>query len=333
MKSFVTVFALAPLLMLGAPPVHAQAQTVARRAGVRASPAAAAVPEPRFNIEKFNVHGATLITAEGLRLILAPFIGKGKDFGDVQRSARGVEKILYQPRLQRRSGDPARAADRPGEVEFESSKPRSARSSSRATSISTRPTSARACHRCSKDRRRISITSRITCASSTKTRPSRPPSVAQRHGGRPGRRGRSRRGRAPNKLSFTLDNTGTQQTGMFRAGVGYQNANMFNRDHVLNAQYVTAPNGDRCARPARLVSKQGTCSSSARNTRFRCTAWRFGGFSAGYSTVNSGVVANLFNISGSGSILGVRYNQNLEKIGDWSTSSATAWTGAPTGAR
>ncbi|MDO8595728.1 MAG: ShlB/FhaC/HecB family hemolysin secretion/activation protein, partial [Sulfuricaulis sp.] len=38
--------------------------------------------------------------------------------------------------------------------------------------------------------------------------------------------------------------------------------------------------------------------------------------SAGYSNVNSGVVANLFNISGSGSIFSARYNHNLQKVGD-----------------
>jgi hemolysin activation/secretion protein len=39
-------------------------------------------------------------------------------------------------------------------------------------------------------------------------------------------------------------------------------------------------------------------------------------FSAGYSNVNSGTVANLFTISGSGSIFGARYNHNLDKRWD-----------------
>jgi hemolysin activation/secretion protein len=38
--------------------------------------------------------------------------------------------------------------------------------------------------------------------------------------------------------------------------------------------------------------------------------------SVGYSNVNSGVVQNLFNVSGSGSILGLRYNANLRKLGE-----------------
>jgi len=43
------------------------------------------------------------------------------------------------------------------------------------------------------------------------------------------------------KFGVTLDNTGTKETGRLRVGLGYQNANMFDRDHVLNLQYVGAP--------------------------------------------------------------------------------------------
>ena len=120
----------------------------------------------------------------------------------------------------------------------------------------------------------------------------------------------------PNKLSVTLDNTGTQQTGNFRVGVGYQNSNLWNRDHVLNAQYVTAPNDDdRTNRLGLYPSKHVFILGG----QYRIPLYRYGDtleLSAGYSNVNSGVVANLFNISGSGSIFGVRYNQNLDKIGD-----------------
>ncbi|MFA5914298.1 MAG: POTRA domain-containing protein, partial [Burkholderiales bacterium] len=85
MKRLVVVLAIAPSLLLGAQLVQAQAP---------AQPAAAAAPapEPRFDINKFTVHGATLITAEGLRFILAPYIGKSKDFGDVQKALEALEK-------------------------------------------------------------------------------------------------------------------------------------------------------------------------------------------------------------------------------------------------
>ena len=120
----------------------------------------------------------------------------------------------------------------------------------------------------------------------------------------------------PNKLSMTLDNTGTQQTGLFRLGFGYQNSNVWNRDHVLNMQYVTAPNDDdRTNRLTLYPSKHVFIFGG----QYRIPLYRQGDsveFSAGYSNVNSGLVANLFNISGSGTVLGARYNQNLKKQGD-----------------
>ena len=45
----------------------------------------------------------------------------------------------------------------------------------------------------------------------------------------------------PYRFSLSLDNTGTPQTGNYRVGAGFQYANLFNRDHVLNVQYVTSP--------------------------------------------------------------------------------------------
>ena len=120
----------------------------------------------------------------------------------------------------------------------------------------------------------------------------------------------------PNKLSLTLDNSGTQQTGIFRLGFGYQNANMWGRDHVLNAQYVTAPNDDNKPDRLGLYPNKHVLIFGA---QYQIPLYRQGDsldFSAGYSNVDSGMVANLFNISGSGSIFGVRYNHNLKRIGD-----------------
>ena len=43
----------------------------------------------------------------------------------------------------------------------------------------------------------------------------------------------------PWKVSVTLDNTGTPQTGNYRVGLGFVHANLFDRDHMLTAQYIT----------------------------------------------------------------------------------------------
>jgi hemolysin activation/secretion protein len=118
----------------------------------------------------------------------------------------------------------------------------------------------------------------------------------------------------PYRFSLSLDNTGTPDTGDYRIGMGVQHANLFNRDHVLNLQYVTAPtqedNPDQLALPPNS----------------RVTIWGAGYHAplpslgdsidlvAGYANVNSGVVQNLFNISGSGRVYAGRYNLGLPRL-------------------
>src|SRR5262245_40037257 len=50
------------------------------------------VASPRFNIDRFEVAGATLISTEELERLVAPFTGSGKDFGDIQRAVEAVEE-------------------------------------------------------------------------------------------------------------------------------------------------------------------------------------------------------------------------------------------------
>ncbi|HEU0219334.1 MAG TPA: POTRA domain-containing protein [Gallionella sp.] len=109
----------------------------------------------------------------------------------------------------------------------------------------------------------------------------------------------------PQKFFVSLDNSGTHQTGDYRLGIGYQNANLFNRDQVLTMQFLTSPE------KADQVKIFGA--------GYRIPLYQYGDMIdllAGYSDVNAGVVENLFNVSGSGTVLGAHYNQFLVKIGD-----------------
>ena len=118
----------------------------------------------------------------------------------------------------------------------------------------------------------------------------------------------------PWRFSLSLDNTGTPDTGNYRIGAGFQYANLFNRDHVLNVQYVTSP------------SQEDNPDQLALPPNSRVTIWGAGYHAplpslgdsidlvAGYANVNSGVVQNLFNISGSGRVYAGRYNLGLPRL-------------------
>jgi len=118
----------------------------------------------------------------------------------------------------------------------------------------------------------------------------------------------------PYRFSLSLDNTGTPQTGNYRVGVGFQHANLFDRDQVLNLQYVTSPsqedNPDKLALPPNnsvLIVGAG----------YHVPLYSLGDsidLIAGYANVDSGVVQNLFNISGSGRIYAGRYNFGLPRL-------------------
>jgi len=107
----------------------------------------------------------------------------------------------------------------------------------------------------------------------------------------------------PRRVTLSVDNTGTPQTGSLRAGIGYQDANLTGRDDVLNAQFVTAP-------------------SNVNNVKifglgYHRPVYAWGGafdFIAGYSDVNSGTLQNLFTVSGSGTVLGARYTQTFPSV-------------------
>lgn len=280
-------------------------------------PAPAPVPEPRFDINKFTVHGATLVTAEGLQLILAPYIGKGKDFGDVQKALEALERSYTSKGYSAVQVILPEQQIDSGEVEFNVIEAKVGKvivegnkyydeANIRASVPQVREGQAPNI---------FQISDNLRLANEN---PAKQTTVLLRSGTEEGQVDAVVRvaDERPNKLSMTLDNTGTQQTGLFRLGLGYQNANMFNRDQVLSMQYVTAPNDDDKTNRLGLYPSKHVLIFGA---QYRIPLYSRGDtleFSGGYSNVDSGVVANLFNISGSGTILGVRYNHNLEKVGD-----------------
>jgi len=109
----------------------------------------------------------------------------------------------------------------------------------------------------------------------------------------------------PWRVTLSLDDTGTSDTGYLRSGFGYQHTNLFNRDHSLNFNYVTSPT------QANKVSIYGL--------GYHIPFYDLNSsldLIGGYSDVNSGVVQGLFSVAGSGVILGARWNYLLPKWGE-----------------
>jgi len=110
----------------------------------------------------------------------------------------------------------------------------------------------------------------------------------------------------PIKFFVSLDNTGSGETGYQRLGLGFQHANLWDKDHVLTMQYTTSPD------------HLSDVSIYGLGYHFPLYGYRSSlDIYGGYSDVNSGTVAGLFNVSGAGTVAGVRFNYYFDKQNDF----------------
>ena len=260
----------------------------------------------RFEIRSYRIEGNTLLQPAQIERVLAPFVGKQKDFGDVQRALEVLQE-LYQE-----SGYagiqitlPEQELER-GDVMFKVVEPRigrvlvegnehfsteNARRSAPGLVVGRTPLT-----------RDVAVSMRVA-----NENPAKQSAVLLRPGAVEGEVDAVIRiaDVPPLRYSFNVDNTGTTETGVLRTGFALQHANLFDRDHVLTAQFITSPSNFNDVQVFGLG--------------YRIPFYGLGDsldLIGGYSTVDSGTVQNLFNVSGQGAVYAARYNHNLRKYGD-----------------
>ncbi len=111
---------------------------------------------------------------------------------------------------------------------------------------------------------------------------------------------------SPNFFFFNLNNTGTSSTGEYRLTSAYTWSNLFDRDHNLTLTYTLSPD------ELDVVSQFGAFYSLP-NYRDG-SKWNF--FLAD-SDVQTGIINNNFEISGSGTVIGASYNKRLLQTGTY----------------
>jgi hemolysin activation/secretion protein len=114
----------------------------------------------------------------------------------------------------------------------------------------------------------------------------------------------------PMRYTLSLDNTGNNQTGQHRLGVGLQYANLWGLDHVLSLNYGTS-----IEKPSQV---------SIYSLGYRIPLYALGDsidVIVAKSDVNAGTsptVAGPLNFAGKGDIYGLRYNLLLPRSGEYS---------------
>ena len=264
------------------------------------------VPSPRFTITRFEVTGNTLLPQEEVERAVSAFTGEQKQFSDIQNALEALERA-YRERgygvvqvllpeqditkgivrfrvVQRKVGKVAVEGNR----HFDAGNVRRSVPAIKEGEVPNAQAIARNLHMAGEH-------------------PVKQTSVLLRSGASESEVDVGIRvtDDKPWRLIFTLDNTGTSETGHWRAGIGYQHTNLWNRDHSITAQYVTSPTN---------ASDVNIYALGYRAPYYRLNSTL--DFVAGYSDVNSGVVQGLFNVSGSGTIFGARWNYFLPKRGD-----------------
>jgi len=114
---------------------------------------------------------------------------------------------------------------------------------------------------------------------------------------------------APFSVFIGLNNTGDRRTGSYRATLGVQHSNLWDRDHSVTATYTTSPEKTSEVKQYGLYYRIPFYPVSGALTVFYA-----------FSDVNSGTVANAFEVSGRGEFAGVHWRQHLTPIGAYSHS-------------
>jgi hemolysin activation/secretion protein len=286
----------------------------------------AAPADPRFEIRRYVIEGATLVSAAELEAVTRPFAGKDKNFADVQRALEALEKvftakgfsavqvILPEQELEKGEVRFKVVEARIGKVIVEGNKnfdEENIRRSLPALKEGEAPNTQ-------------TVADNLRIANES---PSKQTTVLLRGGAEEAQVDAVVRvaDEKPIKYSLSFDNSGTANTGMYRVGIGIQHSNLWNRDHTASLQYVTAPNDDAKPQHMELDTNKAVFILGA---SYHIPLYSLGDsidLSAGHSNVNSGVVQNTFNISGAGTVAGARYNFNLPRWGDVEHKFAFSW--------
>jgi hemolysin activation/secretion protein len=274
--------------------------------------------EPRFEIKRFSVEGAQALGAAEMEGLLAPLTGPGRGFADLQRAREIVEagyarrgyrtiEVVLPPqevqsgvvRLQVIEQKLGRVKLAPNQY-FDDANVRASLPALREGELT--------------DVRGVNRSVRAA-----NENPAKQTAVTFERAAQPGTVDAAVKVSAEEPLRWfaSIDNSGTPQTGKLRVAGGVRHANVANSDHVLNFQYVTAPNSPGHANSFRpLPNKDVTILGLG----YRIPLYAHGDsleFVGGYSNVNSGTLQNLFNVSGSGSTAAARYHLNLDRIGNY----------------
>ena len=269
-----------------------------------------------FEVERFVVKGENPVSARETEQILRPYLGTHSGIERLQAAAQGLENALRDQgfAFYRVNLPPQKLVDGGIALEIKSFKiveiqvegldhfsEENVLNSMPELRIGTSPNIRRLSHALAEANRHPSKYLQVTFA-------------VNRESGDLGARV-SAIDQKPTTGFTWLDNTGTERTGNYRIGLGFQHANVFNRDHVMTVTGTASPE------ELDEVRQLGI--------QYRIPLYRFGGdveIIAADSSVDSATFeGETFEVSGAGQVVGLRLRKGLPKIGELRQDIVLSW--------
>lgn len=256
----------------------------------------------RFEIVRFVLDDAKLLSQTEVDAAVAPYVGKHKDFSDVQRALEAIEDayaqrgysavsvLLPEQELEKGTVHFRAVESRFGKIEVKDN-----RFFSEANVLNALPSL-----RSGGVPRSKQIAQELKLANEN---PARQLNAVLKAGEKDDEvdAGVIVTDSDPSVWGLSLDNSGSTETGFTRLGISYRHANLLDADHVGSFQYVTSPQ-----HPDRM---------KVVGVSYKAPLYEYGDsveFFGGYSNVNA-LVGGLSNFQGGGLLLSLRYNFLLER--------------------
>lgn len=265
---------------------------------------------PRFQIRRYLLEGNTILPADRTAEIFTRYTGKERDFGDIQQAMERVEAAyrdlgytmvtVILPEQELTGGDVRLRVIEPRitEIAIDGNS-----HFNRENILASLPTL------------KAGATPRVSAISenlrAANENPAKKMTLLFKTQDNPQELHAALRvaDRKPWTFNLSGDNTGTDASGLYRVGLGFQHFNLFNRDHIAALQYTTSPDH---------INNVNIISGS-----YRLPLYKFGDtldvFGA-YSNVDSGttqISGTDLKVSGKGLVSGFRYNMGLPRFGDY----------------
>ncbi|QPF71481.1 ShlB/FhaC/HecB family hemolysin secretion/activation protein [Roseateles sp. DAIF2] len=270
---------------------------------------------PRFDIQRFEVSGNSLIEPARLQALLAPFTGPQREFGDVQRALEALEA--------------AYRADGYGTVQVSLPEQEASAGVVRLQVLEVKLGTVTL-----SDRRHYSEANVLRGLPAL--RPGEPPNLRRLSENlQLSNESRSKQlevtlvagrsadtvdakvkvdDRSPHRFGLTLDNSGSDASGDWRIGGLYQHENLFDRDHAASLAYSTSPDSPSGVR------------INIFSVGYRLPLYGWGnsidlvyGRSSSNTPSSTPSLAGALNLVGKGEIAGLNLNHNFARAGETSS--------------